>query len=315
VVVFSLVVTPSSLAGSERTIHGVGSRLPHRSSSPDDPIAAALALLRPTTTVEPSLHLPPTGAVPLQATDHVRIGALERGECLLLRDGFEPVRLVQGDLFLLQAPASYALEAVPGAGHTSLCGGSFLLDEQNAPLLLDVLPPLVHVRAGDPDYRPLALLTEVVSLEAAADGPGRSLVLDHLVQSLFVLVLRTHAGRDRRPVGWLGALQDNGVGAALRAVHADIAHRWTVQELAGIARMSRSSFAVAFREQVGTTPLEYLIQWRMNLARDALRRGRPSISEVAAATGYETESSFSTAFRRVVGVSPRTFRDGEPRFS
>lgn len=72
--------------------------------------------------------------------------------------------------------------------------------------------------------------------------------------------------------------------------------------------MSRSAFAAAFKSQVGSAPLEYLIQWRMNLARDALRRDTQSISELAFATGYESESAFSTAFRRVVGSSPKQYR-------
>ena len=92
-------------------------------------------------------------------------------------------------------------------------------------------------------------------------------------------------------------------------MHADIAHRWTVGELADIAHMSRSAFAASFRKQVGTTPLNYLIQWRMSLARDALGRNTRSISELALATGYESESAFSTAFRRVAGASPKQFRD------
>ncbi|MFD5748055.1 helix-turn-helix transcriptional regulator [Streptomyces sp. NPDC127033] len=122
-------------------------------------------------------------------------------------------------------------------------------------------------------------------------------------------MLRAHAEQTDRPAGWLGTLNDDGIGAALRALHADVAHRWTLQELAGISRMSRSAFAASFKKQVGTAPLEYLIQWRMSLARDALRRNTRSISELASATGYESESAFSTAFRRVTGSSPKQFRD------
>ena len=75
--------------------------------------------------------------------------------------------------------------------------------------------------------------------------------------------------------------------------------------------MSRSSFAASFKSQVAMAPLEYLIEWRMAVARDALRRNARSISELAFATGYESESEFSTAFRRVVGSSPKHFRDAQ----
>jgi transcriptional regulator GlxA family with amidase domain len=134
-------------------------------------------------------------------------------------------------------------------------------------------------------------------------------VLDRLAQVLFVHMLRAHADRPTRPAGWLGALRDDRIGAALRAMHADMAHRWTLEELAKIAKMSRSAFAASFKNQVGRAPLEYLIQWRMAVARDALRRNTHSISELTFATGYESESAFSTAFRRVVGTSPKQFRD------
>lgn len=92
-------------------------------------------------------------------------------------------------------------------------------------------------------------------------------------------------------------------------MHGDIAHRWTLDELARIAIMSRSAFSASFKSQVGVAPLEYLIEWRMAVARDALRRNTRSISELAFATGYESESAFSTAFRRVVGSSPKQFSD------
>lgn len=80
-------------------------------------------------------------------------------------------------------------------------------------------------------------------------------------------------------------------------------------QLASISLMSRSAFAASFKDRVGAAPLAYLIEWRMSLARDALRRGTRSISELASATGYASESAFSTAFRRVVGSSPKHFRD------
>lgn len=89
---------------------------------------------------------------------------------------------------------------------------------------------------------------------------------------------------------------------------ADITHRWTLEELSGIAGMSRSAFAARFKHKVGSAPLEYIIQWRMGIARDALRRDEVSMSQLPFAVGYEAESALSTAFRRVVGLSPRQFR-------
>jgi AraC-like DNA-binding protein len=167
----------------------------------------------------------------------------------------------------------------------------------------------VHVRTGDARGKFFGHLSDLLVAEVANPTVGSALVIDRLAQVLFVHMLRAHADQPTRAVGWLGALRDDRIGATLRAMHADMARRWTLEDLARIAKMSRSAFAASFKAQVGTAPLAYLIQWRMAVARDALRRNTQSISELAFATGYESESAFSTAFRRVVGTSPRQFRD------
>jgi AraC-like DNA-binding protein len=300
-----------------------------------DPIAAAIGLLRPLTVSESSLHAAGPWAVGFDPFPHVELGVVARGECWLTMEGHEPVLLREGDFYLLGNPPPYVLASEPteqpldarslwggsarGAARigpeaeedTYLCGGHFSFDDTNAPVLLDVLPPLVHVRAADPRGKLLAHLSAMLVTEVETAAVGSSLILDHLAQILFIHMLRAHADQASRPAGWLGALSDDGIGAALRAMHADVAHRWTLNELAGISHMSRSAFAAAFKTKIGTAPLEYLIQWRMSLARDALRRGTLSISELAFATGYESESAFSTAFRRVAGASPKQFRDAE----
>ena len=321
------------------TIYNVSSILAYASSTmrsttgPRDPIADAISLLRPHSVVDASLHAAGPWAVRFDPFPHVKLGVVVRGHCWLALDGFDPVRLAEGDFYLLGNPPPYVLSstltAEPCAAtslwdtatdgvvrigpeaeeDTYLCGGHFSFDDADASVVTDVLPPLVHVRADDPRGRLLAHLSELLVIELETTTVGSSLVLDHLAQILFVYMLRAHADQAGRPVGWLGALGDDGIGAALRAMHADVAHRWTLGELASISRMSRSGFAASFKNQVGTAPLEYLIEWRMSLARDALRRGIRSISELASATGYQSESAFSTAFRRVVGSSPRQFRD------
>ncbi len=302
-----------------------------------DPIEAALGLLRPLTVNAASLHAAGPWAVRFGAIPHVGLGVMARGECWLTLDGYEPVLLREGDFFLLGNPPTYVLSSTPterpldarslwggpargpvrigpeAEEDTYLCGGSFLFDDTNARVVLDALPPLVCVRAADPRGKLLAHLSALLLTEVESAAVGSSAVLDHLAQILFIHMLRAHANHADRPTGWLGALSDDGIGAALRAMHADVAHRWTLQQLAEISHMSRSAFAASFRNQVGNAPLDYLIEWRMSLARDALRRGTRSISELAFAVGYESESAFSTAFRRVVGSSPKQFRDQERR--
>jgi AraC-like DNA-binding protein len=314
----------------------------HRSSSaptvaPSDPVADAIGLLRPRTEAHPGLHAAAPWAVQFDAFDFVKIGCAVRGACWLVVEGREPLYLEEGDFFLLNSPGPHALASSPTAtprpgrelfesasqGVARLgaeadeanyvCMASLWFDEANAPLLLEILPSLVHLPAKNPLIRQVAYVTELLGLEVESRAVGRSLVLDHLAQIMFVQVIRAHVAQTDRPAGWLGALGDDGIGAALRAMHADVAYRWTLRELAAISNLSRSAFAAKFKKEVGIAPLKYLIQWRMSLARDALRRDTHSISELAFATGYESESAFSTAFHRVVGVSPRQFRDDARR--
>lgn len=297
-----------------------------------DPVADAIGLLRPRTVIGPSLRAGGEWALRFDPFPHVRIGGLVRGACWLMLDGHEPVLLRQGDTFMLGDPPPYVLADSPDAAprpagpmlaraeggfvrigpeseeDVYLCAGHIAFDDRNAALLTDLLPPLVTVHEADPRGTPLAQLIGLLATEVGTAAPGGPLVQNHLAQILLVHMLRAHAARTDRPTGWLGALNEDGIGAALRAVHADIAHPWTLGELAAIGHMSRSAFAQAFKSHVGLPPLEYLIQWRMSLARDALARGTLSISELARATGYRSESAFSTAFRRVVGSSPARFR-------
>jgi AraC-like DNA-binding protein len=298
-----------------------------------DPVADAIGLLRPRTVVGPSLRATGDWALRFDPFLHVRIGGVVHGTCWLILDGHEPVLLREGDTFMLGNPPPYVLASTPGArsrpaeqawagaenglvriGPESeddlyLCVGHIAFDDDNAALLTDLLPPLVIVRAADPHGGRLAQLIDHLANEVGVDAAGGPLVQNHLAQILLVHMLRAHAGQTDRPTGWLGALNEDGIGTALRAVHADVAHSWTLNELAEISHMSRSAFAQAFKNHVGTPPLEYLIQWRMSLARDALARNTLSISELARATGYQSESAFSTAFRRVVGSSPTKFRN------
>lgn len=301
-------------------------------TDPKDPITDIIGLLRPRA-VGQCIHAEGPWAIRFEPFPHVRFGIVVAGESWLAIDGHEPVLLRQGDFILLGNPPAYVmgssltvrprsakallasskdggLRIRPERGEdTFVCGGHFEFDDANARLLLEFLPTLVHIRASDPRAKLFTHLSDLLVHEVETSAVGGSLVIDRLAQVLLVHMLRAHADQPARPTGWLGALRDDRVGAALRAMHGDIAHRWTLDELARLARMSRSSFAASFKKQVGMAPLDYLIEWRMAVARDSLRRSSRSISELAFATGYESESAFSTAFRRVVGASPKHFRD------
>jgi AraC-like DNA-binding protein len=127
---------------------------------------------------------------------------------------------------------------------------------------------------------------------------------------MLVQALRLHLGEGLKGgVGWLFALADKQMSAAINAMHGDPAQRWTLQDLAERAGMSRSTFALKFKERVGASPMDYLTRWRMLLAGDKLSNSNDPISVIARSLGYESESAFSTAFKRVMGCSPRQHRN------
>ena len=125
---------------------------------------------------------------------------------------------------------------------------------------------------------------------------------------MLVQALRLHLAEGLRGgVGWLFALADKQMSAAINSMHDDPAHAWTIQKLAERAGMSRSAFALKFRETVGASPMEYLTRWRMLLAGDKLMNSSDPISVISLSLGYESEPAFSTAFKRVMGCSPRQY--------
>jgi transcriptional regulator GlxA family with amidase domain len=152
-------------------------------------------------------------------------------------------------------------------------------------------------------------VVERLTQELEAGHAGAHLVTKHLVSIMFVLLLRDFvASDDSPPVGWLRALSDSKIGAALKLMHSDVARRWTVERLAEAVGLSRSTFAARFRQIVGVPPLDYLLQWRMRLARNKLSNNNKTVSSVAFALGYKSESGFSNTFKRVIGQSPSEYR-------
>ncbi|WP_306208598.1 AraC family transcriptional regulator [Actinoplanes sp. RD1] len=284
-----------------------------------DPIRDVLALARPRTVAPVPLRATAPWGVRFSPFPHIKLGVVVEGECWLCIDGRDPLLLSTGDFYLLGNPPPYGLgssvEAARAPGPdgpangavTYTCTVDFAFQDADASALFSVLPPVVLVRAGDTGEKVLWNVATILVHEMETHHVGRSLVLEHLAHILLVQMLRSHAASAHDPLGWLASVAEDGIGAALRAVHAEPHRRWTLEELARIAMMSRSTFAATFRSRVGRPPLDYLIEWRMQLARAALRTG-DSLAAVAAAVGYQSESAFSTAFRRVVGMPPREFR-------
>lgn len=174
----------------------------------------------------------------------------------------------------------------------------------HADMLLGAMPPVARLRE-DRDKADLRWALERMRRELVEARPGGVLVAQHLAHLMLVEALRLYlSGLSGKHVGWLFALADPRLAAAIGAMHARPGARWTLPELAREAGMSRSSFARAFKATVGTPPLDYLTRWRMLLAGARLTAGPEPVGPLALTLGYESESAFSTAFKRVMGCSP-----------
>lgn len=292
-----------------------------------DPLADVIELLRPRTVFSKPISGAGRWGVRYAAFGQPSFCAVLSGRCRLAVDGHQLLTLEVGDFVLLPATPGFTMSGfepvVPeridpmrAAGSTAevrhgtrggrpdvrLLGGYFVFDSPDSALLVSLLPSLVHVRGVER----LSTLVHLVGQEAGERRPGRDLVLTRLVEVLLIEALRTTPG-DETPPGLLRGLADAQVAPAIRQMHGQIARSWTVAQLARSAGTSRSAFFQRFARTVGVPPMEYLLAWRMAIAKDLLRRRQLSVAEVAERVGYAAASTFSTAFSRHVGQPPSRY--------
>lgn len=296
-----------------------------------DPLSDLLSLLRVRCYVSGGFDAGGGWSIHFDQREGIKFYAVVSGECWLSVDGVpDLVRVKSGDCFLL--PRGRAFRMASDMSLTPLSADTFLSTAQNgrinpfngggeflsvcghfalagahADLLLGVLPPIVHIYK-EADKAKLRGWVDQMMEELREARPGNSLVIEHLAHMMLVQALRLHmAEGPKGGPGWLFALADGQIGAAIKAMHDDPARRWTVQSLAESVAMSRTAFTLKFKRTVGASPVEYLTHWRMLLAADRLSHSGDSISTISASLGYESESAFSTAFKRVMGCSPREY--------
>lgn len=289
-----------------------------------DPLAQVIELLRPRTVFSKGISGAGRWGVRYSEFGQPGFCAVIEGGCRLAVDGEDPVSLEEGDFVLLPATPAFTMSsfeaATPrridpkltpapteevrhgrpdGPPDVRLFGGYFVFESPDAALLVALLPAMVHIR-GVPR---LSVLVRLVGEEASQQNPGRDLVLARLVEVLLIEALRAIQGQDAPP-GLLRGLADARVAEALRRMHGDPERSWTVADLAGEAGMSRSAFFDRFTRAVGLRPMEYLLAWRMAVAKDLLRRRDIALDEVARRVGYGSANTFSIAFSRHVGQPP-----------
>jgi AraC-like DNA-binding protein len=193
-------------------------------------------------------------------------------------------------------------------GSAVILTGTYQTDGQISRRLLEALPMLIVLRDESWDSPLVPLLAE----EIVRDVPGQEVVLDRLLDLLLVAALREAFARPDADVpAWYRAQGDPIVGRALRTMQNDPAQQWTVAGLAAGVGVSRAALARRFNDLVGEPPMSFLTGWRMDLAADLLLGEEATVGAVARQVGYGSPFTFSTAFKRVYGVSPRTYRNRE----
>ena len=297
----------------------------------EDPLSDVLALIKPRGYQSGGIDAGGDWSFQFGESNGFFCLALVSGSCWLLVDGIDaPVQLRAGEFAVLPHGPAFRMTSDPaiepvnilavineklngriltwqGGGACLGLSAHFNFAGEHANILSEVLPTLIHIH--NPEDR-VALQWYLERMMAVIRNPQPGWVLqgEYLAQMMLIEVLRLHMTH-RMPggVGWLFALANKQLGAAMAAMHERPGHRWTVQELAERAGMSRSAFALRFKEQVGISVMEYLIRWRMLLAADRLVNSSDAVSSIALSLGYESESAFGFAFKREMGCSPRQY--------
>ena len=270
------------------------------------------------------------------ATHLVLFHYVVEGEFRLRLDGEEAMSLGPGEIVLLprndphlmgtdlnlppvvgreiiQAPRDGGLATIrhggTGAPTRMVCGFVGCHGADGNPVI-STLPSAFKIRpeaAGAAEW--IHSTFHYAAAEVAAGRPGSETVLAKLSELLFVEAVRRYAETlPQGETGWLAGLRDAHVARALALMHRDVRRAWTVDELGRAVGLSRSALADRFIRLIGTPPMHYLANWRMQIARQKLRSSSASLAQVAGMVGYESEAAFSRAFRKVVGMPPATWR-------
>lgn len=293
-----------------------------------DPLSDIIALLKPTAAVSKPITGRGRWGISYPALRKPGFTLILKGECWGSFEGGAPLRIAKGDFLLLPSTPAFTLSSHPGiacapreptdrpvrhgdqegeAEFESL-GGAFQIEQVNAPLLLTLLPQMIHIPACEGRTDRFGRVIDLIAEECGHQDPGRELILQRMLEVLLVEALRWRGlAADGVQSGLLNGLRDPALARVLRALHGDVRANWTVAGLAKIAGQSRSAFAARFGEVLGCGPIEYLARWRMALAKDALVRGAKSLERIAEEIGYESASAFSTAFRKRQGCPPGQF--------
>ena len=274
-------------------------------------------------------------AIRINPKEYAHFHFVESGEAWIeLEETGARTRLLSGDLaivphggahFLGDNPKTKAVDAEQllicrdelllkhggGGPETTTVCGAFTFEHQIGNPILPLLPDMIHLpREETRSGTWLESMLDLLANEAQFPREGSGSIIGHVTGIIFIQAVREWVtSQADGQGGWLGALRDKQIGAALQLMHEKPSEPWTIARLASEVGMSRSPFATKFTSLVGEPPLSYLTKWRMNLAAGYLRDNQISIREIAEHVGYESQASFTNAFKRSFSLSPREYKD------
>lgn len=302
-----------------------------------DPLSDALTRINLRAFINVALDASDTWAIDLPAYEGFTFNVVQKGECWLsVKGDQQAVRLKAGDCFLMTGGRMFSLASdlsikkrlraeelfsqsqdgyisCNGGGDFFVVGTIFRFEGHLPSILFDRLPPVIYIDGASDQAAVLRWNLGRFTAEMHCKSVGRKLILSHLAPIMLLQVLRIYLHSAPKEANWLVALSHPRLSKVLEAMQTSYKRDWSLEQLASLANMSRSGFALTFKKKVGISPINYLMNWRMQIACELLQAGDESLSAIATAVGYSSESAFSAAFARTVKCRPGAYRKPQVR--
>ncbi|MHC5308332.1 AraC family transcriptional regulator [Bartonella sp. LJL80] len=260
------------------------------------------------------IYIVKNGSFYIKMAGDETVHQVERGDVLILSSGrefsiFDAPNAPAVDVRQIHFEKEKSSYFTNGGNSFSFVGCRFVFRINDTFRYISNLPEPIIIKTQRKENEGIADFLCRLSLEIEKPGPGGELIVEHLLQIILTQALRVllSSGALHHGEGWFYAMADKNIGLALTSIHDQPGKKWSLDELAKIAGMSRTGFTTKFRKLAGYSVNEYMRGWRFNLAIERMIGNNEKISQIAFDLGYESESSFSTAFKKAMGVSPKTY--------
>ena len=297
-----------------------------------DPLSTALTTIKLRAYLNVALDAGGSWAIDFPAYEGFTLTVVQKGECWLsIAGGSDPLRLRAGDCFLLTGGKQFTLATnlqlkkrfraeqlftntqgglavCNGGGDFFVAGPIFRFEGHLPSILFRRLPPVISIDGGSDQAAVLRWSLDRFSAEMRGGSVGQSLMLTHLAPIMLLQVLRLYLSSSPKDENWLVALSNPALSQVVDAMQTAYGKEWSLDRFAKLANMSRSGLALTFRKKIGVAPIVYLMNWRMQIACELLKKGEQSIASIAAVVGYASESAFSSAFYKLVQCRPGAYR-------